>query len=70
MDTWVHAVLYTLTCNELLCALDWCVHSSSFTRFLEAECNAGAVGLPVADDVTSIPSPERAESIEDHMDFR
>lgn len=69
MDTWVHAILHKLACNELRRALDWCSQSSSFTRFLEAEHNVGAGGLPIAEDAISIPSPERAESIEDHMDF-
>ena len=69
MDTWVHTLLHKLTCNELLSALNWCSQSSSFTRFLENDYNIGAVSLPIEEDIISVPSPERAESIEDHMDF-
>ena len=69
MDAWVHTMLYKLTCNELLAALDWCSQSSSFTRSLKDDQDTSAVGLPIAQDTISSPSPERAESIEDHMDF-
>ena len=69
MDTWVHAILSKVACKELLIALDWCSQSSSFARFLAAEHNIGATGLPIAEETVSIPSPERAESIEDHMGF-
>ena len=69
MDTWVHAMLYKLTCNELLIALEWCSKSSSFARFLASEHNMGGASLPIEEDLISVPSPERAEGIEDYMDF-
>ena len=69
MDTWVHAMLYKLMCNELLIALEWCSKSSSFARFLASEHNMGGVSLPIEEDLISVPSPERAEGIEDYMDF-
>ena len=69
MDTWVHAMLYKLMCNELLIALEWGSKSSSFARFLESVHNVDNVSLPIEEDTISVPSPERAEGIEDHMDF-
>ena len=58
IDTWVHTVLHKLTCNELLCALDWCTQSSGFIRFLEKDNNIGAASLPIEEDIISVPSPE------------
>jgi len=69
MDTWVQEMLYKLMCNELLIALDWCTTSSSFTRFLASRHINGGGSLQVEEDVISVPSPDRAEGNEDHMDF-
>jgi len=69
MDVWVQEMLYKLMCHELLIALDWCTTSSSFTRFLASSHINGGGSLQVEEDVISVPSPDRAEGSEDHMDF-